>query len=242
MACIAISGTDIFRFKWTILPLYNFFFSHSLFVTYRTGCPNDVSDLHFTRPSRWCQLVCLLGQTVSHVFWGQNPQDIQHRWLLGAALLPTDGTWLQRPLLLLQHLRTVPCLVFDWCNHAGLVHGHGWDRGRAGTSRSQSREDLRDLTWLCPPGFWCIWWHFGAVGFPLQTAAQVHFITYIFIALKQLDYQQKITKYKCLSYLDKRSWKPLQTTLLTPPFASTILTASSSIQRYHTWTIAMKLN
>lgn len=141
--------------------------------------PNDVSDLHFARPSRWCQLVCLLWQTVSHMFWGQNTQDIQHPRLLGAALLSADRSWLWRALLLLQHLRAVPCLMFNWCNHTGLVHGHGWDWGRAGTSWAQSCEDLCDLTWLCPPGFWCIWWHFGPVGFPHQTAAQVKLIIHI---------------------------------------------------------------
>lgn len=160
--------------------------------------PNDVSDLHFTRPSRRCQLVCLHQQTVSHVFWGQNPQDIQHPGLLRAALLTTDRTWLRRPLLLLQHLRTVPRLVLDWCDHAGLVHGHGGDRGRPGTSRSQSCEGLCHLSGLCPSGFRSVWRHFGFVGFPLKTAAQVKMTAYIVIKLKQLEYQ--LAKIMLISY------------------------------------------
>lgn len=144
-------------------------------ISLRQTCyPDDVSGLHSTRPSRWCQLVHLLRPALSHLFWGQNSQDLQLAGFFGAALLASVGTWLQHPLLLFQRLRAIPGLVFHRCNRPDLVNGHRGHGGCPGASWSQSGEDLCHFFWLSPPGLWCIWWYYGTVGFSLQTAAQVN--------------------------------------------------------------------
>ena len=138
-----------------------------LFVSlliHRIAVPNGVSDLHFERPPRWCQLVYFLCKAIGHLFRRQNPQNLQRGWLLWIALLTTFRAWLWRSLLLLQCLWSISGLLLHGCNHGHLVDGNRRDRACPGAPWTEPCEDLCLLAWLQAPGLWCIGWFLGFMG------------------------------------------------------------------------------